>query len=95
MRFILKTLNVICTLNAYIYVQVYIHTFCMNNFTCCILTPSDGTLNGVPCQGLQVTTSWHANYRLPDVRKRVGHWGRQESPNFQTQTIVVIWLQYC
>jgi hypothetical protein len=33
------------------------------------LSPSDGTLNGVPCQGSQ--PPWHAKDCLPDVRKRV------------------------
>jgi hypothetical protein len=34
------------------------------------LRPSDGTLNGVPCQGSQ--PPWHTKDCLPDVRKRVG-----------------------
>jgi hypothetical protein len=37
------------------------------------LSPSDGTLNGAPCQGSQ--PPWHVKDRFSDVRKRVGSLG--------------------
>jgi hypothetical protein len=37
------------------------------------LGPSDGTLNGAPCQGSQ--HPWQAKDRFPDFRKRVGSLG--------------------
>jgi hypothetical protein len=36
-------------------------------------SPSDGTLNGAPCQRSQ--PPWHAKERSPDGRKRVGSLG--------------------
>jgi hypothetical protein len=35
-----------------------------------LVSPSDGTLNGAPCQRSQ--PPWHAKDRFPDFRKRVG-----------------------
>jgi hypothetical protein len=54
-------------------------------------SPSDGTLNGAPCQGSQ--PPWHAKDRFPDVRKRVGSLGAiRETHTFKTKHYILI---YC
>ena len=61
--------------------------------------PSDGTLNGAPCQGKQ--PSWNAKDRFTGFRRRLSSWGPPGTlQHFKTDHISLIvaavtWLKYC
>ena len=73
--------------------------FLQQNFYLKLLCPSDGTLNGAPCQELQ--PPWHAKDRFAGFWWRVGSWGPpgklQNIINDHISLIVaaVTWLIYC
>ena len=79
-----------------IYAEVW---FLQQNFYLKLLCPSDGTLNGAPCQELQ--PPWHAKDRFAGFWWRVGSWGPpgklQNFINDHISLIVaaVTWLKYC